>query len=159
MNEIEEHLNSIGVSYIKHSHPPVFTCEEAAQHCAHIPGISSKNLLLQDEKKRRYFLVIVPDYKRADLKLLAPKLSVKKLSFASPQTLKMLLNLDPGSVSPFGLLNDKQAKVELVIDQDIWNSDIVTFHPNDNTATLQLAQEMFRKYLKTIGREATIIIT
>lgn len=157
MKPVEEYLESRGIQYTKHTHPAVYTCEEAEKHCAHIPGISSKNLLLQDEKKQRFILLIIPDYKRADLKSLAPIFGVKKLSFASPETLLRLLSLTPGSVSPFGLINDTDKQVELIIDRDVWASPIVTFHPNDNTATLELSREMFEKYLNSLGVKAGVL--
>jgi len=157
MKQVEEYLKLHGIEFIKHIHPAVYTCEEAEKYCADIPGISSKNLLLQDEKKRRFILLIIPDYKRADLKSLALRFGVKKLSFASPQTLLRLLSLSPGSVSPFGLINDTDKQVELMIDRDVWASPIVTFHPNENTATLELSREMFEKYLNSLGVKAGVI--
>lgn len=157
MNKVEIFLNNNGIDYIKHTHPAVFTCEESEKYCKDIPGIASKNLFLQDEKKKRFFLVIIPDYKRANLKDLAVRFGVKKLSFSSPESLKKFLNLSPGSVSPFGLINDKDSKVELFIDLEIWNSPIVQFHPNDNRATLELPLESFKQFLSLLNIEPQIM--
>jgi Ala-tRNA(Pro) deacylase len=67
------------------------------------------------------------------------------------------LELEPGSVSPFGLLNNIDNSVETYIDEDIYNADIVSFHPNRNTATLELSKEMFRKYLDSLKHKIQII--
>lgn len=157
MDQVEKYLKENGVEYKKHEHPPVYTCEEAEKYCKHIPGTASKNLLLRDDKKRRYFLIISPDYKQTDLKKLAETVGVKRITFASPKDLKEKLGLEPGAVSPFGLINDAEAQVEVYVDTDIYESDIVSFHPNENTATLELTQETFRKFLNSLPHKTNII--
>lgn len=126
MNPVEKYLQDKKIEYKKHEHPPVYTCEEAEKYCGDIPGIASKNLLLRDEKKKRYFLVILPDYKQADLKQLAKTFGISKIMFAKPENLKEKLGVEPGSVSPFGLINDTEAEIEVYIDKDINEADIVS---------------------------------
>lgn len=157
MNSVEKYLKEKDVEYKKHEHPPVYTCEEAEKYCKDIPGTASKNLLLRDDKKKRYFLIISPDYKQTDLKKLAEIVDVKRITFASSKDLKEKLDLEPGSVSPFGLINDTDKQVEVYIDINIYNSEIVSFHPNENTATLELTQEMFRKYLGSLKHQINAI--
>lgn len=157
VHDVELFLKSNNIKYLSHHHPAVFTCEEASQHCRNIPGIASKNLFLRDEKKRRIFLVISPDYKQVNLKELAHKLGVKKLSFASAETLLKVLNVTPGSVSPFGLINDTEKMTEVYIDEDVWQSPIVQFHPNDNTVTFELGHDEFQKFLNKISLTPNII--
>ena len=74
-----------------------------------------------------------------------------------PEGLKDKLGLEAGSVSPFGLLNDTAEEVEVFIDKEIYNADIVNFHPNRNTASIELPNEMFHKFLETLGHEIQII--
>lgn len=153
----EDYLKSHQIDYTLHEHPAVFTCEEAEIHCAHIPGLDCKNLFLKNKKGRRYFLVILPANKRADLTEIAAIVDEKKLSFASAERLKEKLGIEPGSVSPFGLINDEKKQVEVFVDQQVYNSELVSFHPNRNTASLELSGEMFRKYLQSIGHQFKLV--
>jgi Ala-tRNA(Pro) deacylase len=95
MSLVEKYLISQGISYVLHEHLPVFTCEDADRHIGHIPGIACKNLFLTNKGKRRFFLVILPAYKRAELNEIALKVGEKKLSFASPSLLMEELDLEP----------------------------------------------------------------
>lgn len=156
MKNVEEFLKSNNIDYVLHEHPAVYTCEEAREHCSHVPGVASKNLFLRDDKKRRYFLVILDSKKRVDLKALGEIFGLKRLSFASDNDLKEKLGLEPGAVSLFGLLNDQDNDVELYIDRDFHEEPIVNFHPNRNTASIELSNEMFRKCLKALNHEINV---
>lgn len=157
MTHVENFLKSKGIEFILHEHPAVFTCEEAEKNCGDIPGLSSKNLFLQGKKSGRYFLIILPAQKRADLKKIGEIVGDKQISFASPEALLEKLGLTPGSVSPFGLLNDKNHEVDVYIDRKVYDANIVSFHPNRNTASLELSGEMFRKFLQTIENKIKMI--
>ena len=157
MKEVEDFLKNESIEYVLHEHPPVYTCEEAKKHCSHVPGVASKNLFLRDDKKRRYFLVVLSSEKRVNLKQLSEVLGVKRLTFASDQDLKAKLGLEPGAVSIFGLLNDKDVEVELFIDMNFYEQSVVNFHPNRNTASVELKNEMFNKALKSLQHEYNIV--
>jgi Ala-tRNA(Pro) deacylase len=157
MKCVEEFLKANNIEHVVHEHPAVFTCEEAQKHCSNVPGVASKNLFLRDDKKRRYFLVILSSKKRADLKNLAQLLGVKRVSFANDTELKEKLGLEPGAVSIFGLLNDKNLQVELFIDKDFYESSVVNFHPNRNTASVELKKEMLEKFLEIIEHKVNVI--
>lgn len=157
MTNVEEYLQDNQIKYVLHEHPAVYTCEEAEKHCGDIPGLACKNLLLKDKKGRRYFLIVLPAEKRADLKGIGKTVGESKVSFASPEALKEKLGLEPGAVSPFGLLNDKNHEVEVYVDEKVYNADIVSFHPNRNTASLELTGEMFRKFLQAIENKVHVI--
>jgi Ala-tRNA(Pro) deacylase len=157
MKNVEGFLKEKGIDYKLHEHPAVFTCEEAKEHCSHVPGAPSKNLFLRDDKKRRYFLVIVNSNKRVNLKELGEILGIKRLSFASDKDLMEKLGLEPGSVSIFGLLNDEDNEVELFIDSEFYEEPVVHFHPNRNTASVELSNEMLQRFLKSIEHEANIV--
>ncbi|MFA5250944.1 MAG: YbaK/EbsC family protein, partial [Parachlamydiales bacterium] len=137
--------------------PAVRNCEEAIQYCSHIPGLPSKNLFLHDPKSNRFFLIVLPAYKRLDLKKLAKTVAASRLVFASPQKLEEILKLKPGAVSLFGLLNDPELTTELYIDLEVYNAETVSFHPNLNTKTLGLSKPMLEKFLKTIKHKTAII--
>ena len=149
--DVLSYLDSVGVKYRQYEHVPVFTCAEAEVHCKDIPGISAKSLLVK--AKDQFYLCLVPANQKLNTKNLETILNVKKIRFATAEELMQLLHLTPGSVSPFGLINDKEHKVKLLIDDAIAQSDYVQFHPNVNTATLALAQEEFQKFLGAVKVE------
>jgi Ala-tRNA(Pro) deacylase len=153
----EQFLQDKQIAYILHEHPAVYTCEEAEQHCAHIPGLATKNLFLKNQKKNRYFLIVLPADKKADLKKIAEIVNEKKLSFANPEELQDKLGLQPGAVSPFGLINDDKQAVEVYVDKEVYNAEIVSFHPNRNTASLELTGAMWQKYLDIINHDIKVI--
>lgn len=157
MVNVEEFLKSKGIEYILHEHPAVYTCEEAEKYCGGIPGLSCKNLLLKDKKSVRYFLVILPAEKRANFKKIGEIVGEKQVTFASTEALQEKLGLETGAVSPFGLLNDKNHEVEIYVDRKIYYADIVSFHPNKNTASLELSGTMFRKFLRAIENKTKVI--
>ena len=142
-------MTSHGIEFRIHEHPPVQTCEELAQHG--VPGLPCKNLFLRDQKKTRYLLVVLPAAQKTDLKQLAEKVGDKKLSFVSLETMMQKLGVEPGAVSPFGLLNNTEGDVELWIDREVMEAPVLHFHPNRNTASLVLTGVMFRGYLFQIG--------
>lgn len=150
MNNVEAYLTLHSIEFRIHEHPPVQTCEELAQHG--VPGLPCKNLFLRDQKKTRYLLVVLPADQRTDLKMLAEQVGDKKLSFVNPETLMQKLGVEPGAVSPFGLLNNTKGDVELWIDRAVLEAPVVHFHPNRNTASLELTKKSFLQYLNGLGR-------
>lgn len=157
MPDLYQLLNQIPVVYIKHEHPAVYTCEEAEQLCPDIPGAKSKNLFLRNRKGNKHYLLIVRADKKTDLKALSKLLGEVQVGFASEERLMKYLGLTPGSVSPFGLIHDEQHEVVVLVDEDIERSEIVSYHPNVNTATLELSQEDFKKFLKAMGNEVRYV--
>jgi Ala-tRNA(Pro) deacylase len=158
MTDVENFLKIHGIEYIMHYHPAVFTCEEADKYCGDIPGLHCKNLFLSDKDKKRFFLIIIPQDKKLNFSDFAHFAETKKVVFGSSKDLEEKLKLTPGSVSLFGILNDEKREVELYMDEDVYNAPIVSFHPNRNTATLELSHEMLIKFLKTIDRTVKIIL-
>jgi Ala-tRNA(Pro) deacylase len=150
-------LDALGISYEKYEHPPVFTAEEAAQHWRGLRGTRCKNLFLRNKKGNRHYLVILEVSKQADLRELVKLVGDDRLSFGSPDRLMAELGLTPGSVSPFGLLNDDDGSVRLVIDEDLRHVDALIFHPNVNTASVVISREDFEKFLATRANKITYV--
>jgi Ala-tRNA(Pro) deacylase len=144
-------LEKLGISFTRHVHPPVFTVEQAEQHWKGVEGAHVKNLFLRNKKGNRHYLVILEHTKNADLRRLTEKLREDRLSFGSPERLKRILGLEPGSVSPFGLINDSQQEVSVVIDQDLKKAARVNFHPNINTVTVGISTVDFERFLAWAG--------
>ncbi len=153
-------LEKNDINYTSHSHVPVFTVEEAREHTYHIPGLHCKNLFLKDSKKnlKIYHLVTLPHYKRVELKVLKPLVGAKKLTFASADELFQILKLSPGSVSPFGLVNDVENAVIFSIDREVWNAKKVCCHPNTNDETMELSQGDFQRAVKAFENRYQIIL-
>ena len=152
-------LRELGITYTRHEHPPVATVDEAAEHWAGIDATHCKNLFLRNQKGNRHYLVVLTASKKADLKAVADQIGDGKLSFASPERLMTHLGLTPGSVSPFGLINDREHAVRVVLDRDFQTATRLAFHPNINTVTLSISAADFKKFLDACGnpvRQVTI---
>src|SRR5262245_12508574 len=150
-------LAELGMAYERHEHPPVPTVEEAEQYWIGIDATHCKNLFLRNQKGNRHYLVVLVHSKKADLRAVADQIGDGKLSFASPERLMTHLGLAPGSVSPFGLINDAAHAVRVVLDFDLKAATRVSFHPNINTRTLVLAREDFEKFLSACGNPVQFV--
>ncbi|MBE6150468.1 MAG: prolyl-tRNA synthetase associated domain-containing protein [Firmicutes bacterium] len=140
-----EVLDKLNIVYEEVSHEKVMTVEEAKNIENMIEGIGSKNLFLTD--KKNYYLVILEENKRADIKELMNIIGCSRLSFASSNRLKEILDLEEGSVTPFGIINDKDNKVMLLIDKDLKNNKLL-FHPNTNTKTISVSYDDLIKFIE-----------
>ncbi|MCX7974684.1 MAG: prolyl-tRNA synthetase associated domain-containing protein [Candidatus Aminicenantes bacterium] len=150
-NKVYQILTELGICFTRYEHPPVYTVADTRLYWASLPGARCKNLFLRDEKGKRHFLVIAEQEKPIDLKKLAQIVGEKKLSFASPERLRRFLGVDPGSVSPFGLIYDLKKEVEILIDSELEGMQTIHFHPNVNTVTIGLSLSDFKKFLNWTG--------
>lgn len=144
-------LEELGISYERYAHPPVFTAGEAAEHWADIPATPVKNLFLRNKKGDRHYLVILEIGKQADLRQLVKVIGDDRLSFGSPERLMARLGLTPGSVSPFGLINDTSKSVQVIIDADLHSAERLIFHPNINTASVTISFADLERFLAARG--------
>jgi Ala-tRNA(Pro) deacylase len=146
-------LDGLGITYQLYTHPPVFTAEEAAEHWASIPATGVKNLFLRNKKGDRHYLVILEVSRQADLKQLVRVIGDDRLSFGSPERLMAKLGLTPGSVSPFGLINNADGRVIVIVDVGLRRAERLIFHPNINTASLTISVPDFERFLATRGNQ------
>ena len=144
-------LAELGIAYTRHEHPPVATVEEAEPHWADIDATHCKNLFLRNQKGTRHYLVVILHSKKADLRAVADQIGDGKLSFASPERLLAHLGLTPGSVSPFGLIHDRDHVVHVALDRDFQTATRLAFHPNINTRTYTVTVADFMKFLAACG--------
>jgi Ala-tRNA(Pro) deacylase len=144
-------LAELGIAYTRHEHPPVPTVEEAEKYWSAIDATHCKNLFLRNQKGNRHYLVIVEHAKKVDLRKAAEQIGDGKLSFGSPERLMKSLGLLPGSVSPFGLINDHDHSVRVVLDRDLKSAGRLSFHPNINTVTLTVSAADFSRFLEACG--------
>ena len=135
--EIYEYLTDRGISYEITEHQAVYNMEELSQIDMPYPEADAKNIFVRDDKKNNYYLITVKGHKRVDLKQFRKTHHTRPLSFASEDDLMRIMQLSPGSVTPLGILNDTERKVNVSIDQDFQNPPyLIGIHPNDNTATI-----------------------
>ncbi len=146
-----ETLEQLGIAYEIYEHPPLPTIEEALKYWDKIDATHCKNLFFRNHKGNRHYLVIVKHVRDLDIHDLEKRLKQGKLSFASPERMKKYLGLEPGSVSPFGLINDTDKHVHLFLDENLQASTKISFHPNINTFSVVIAFEDFMKYLHWQG--------
>jgi len=107
--------------------------------------------VLRNQKGNRHYLVVITHSKKADLRAVADQIGDGKLSFGSPERLMTHLGLTPGSVSPFGLINDRDRAVRVVLDRDLKSATRLSFHPNINTSTFVVSAADFARFLEACG--------
>ncbi len=145
-------LDQLGIPYVRHDHPPVFTVEEALVQWQGIDAAHCKNLFLRNKKGNRHYLVVAEHDRPVDLRRLAEVVDDDRLSFGSPERLMRCLGLTPGSVSPLGLINDAEKQVRVIVDAGLRRSVHVAFHPGVNTATVVIATADFERFLAWTGQ-------
>lgn len=156
--EIYDLIKSKNIWYEITEHKAVFNMNELSEIETPYPEYDAKNLFVRDDKKRNYYLITVKGDKRVNLKEFRRQNNTRPLSFASEQELMSILNLIAGSVTPLGLLNDKELKVVFYLDKDFLNGkQIIGIHPNENTATLWLKIEDLISIIKEHGNEVNIL--
>jgi Ala-tRNA(Pro) deacylase len=149
--ELYHLLDRLSIGYEYFEHPPIATIEEARIHWKDYNAGRCKNIFLRNHKGNRHYLVILEHLRQLDIHDLEKRLKQGKLTFASDHRLKKYLGVDPGSVSPFGLINDKERHVHLFVDEKLHDFDRLAFHPNINTATLVISAGDFLRFLDFTG--------
>jgi len=154
MNKVEVYrfLDQKRISYEVTEHKAVFKMEQLED--VNLPYLedNSKNLFVRDDKKRKYYLITIKGDKRVDLKEFSNAHGTRRLSFASSKDLFALMKLEPGSVTPLGLLNDDERRVEFYLDNSFFEGNArIGCHPNDNTATVWLSTSDLLKLINEHG--------
>lgn len=156
--EVYDFIKSKNIWHEITEHEAVFNMDELSKIEVPYNDCDAKNLFVRDDKKENYYLITVKGNKRVDLKEFRKRYDVRPISFASAEDLMKYLNLIPGSVSPLGLLNDKERKVKFYLDDSFFKDDkIIGIHPNDNTATVWLKVDDLINIIKEHGNKIEII--
>ena len=156
--QVCQYLREKGVPHEITEHEAAYNMAEMARIKLPYPDCDAKNLFVRDDKRRNYYLITVKGDKRVDLKEFRRRQGTRPLTFASPQELEALLGLTPGSVTPFGLLNDTEHRVHLYIDRDFWQGPgLIGVHPNDNTATVWLQAGRLAALLREQGSAVDLV--
>jgi Ala-tRNA(Pro) deacylase len=151
------YLDSLSIAVATVDHPPVFTVEEAQALRGTIAGAHSKNLFLKD-KKGALFLVVAREEAAIDLKRLHGRIGASgRLSFGQADLLLDKLGVTPGSVTPFGLINDRPPSMRVILEAELIAAETVNFHPLVNTATTSLTSAALLTFIRATGHEPEII--
>jgi len=154
---VYECLDKMGIEYEYYEHPEAPTIEIAAQFYRGEDTTLCKNLFFRNHKGNRHYLVIMDSRHQMDIHSIEKMLRQGKLSFASSERMMKYLGLRPGSVSLFGLVNDKDHEVTLFVDKGLVNVKKVSFHPNDNHASLVISSSDMFKFIENIGNEWQVV--
>jgi Ala-tRNA(Pro) deacylase len=150
------YLDGLGIPHKTMTHPPVFTVEQAKALRGKIEGAHTKNLFLRD-KKNELYLVVALESSQIDLKGLHRLLGASgRFSFGAANLLRETWGVEPGSVTPFGAINDTDARVTVVLDAAMMEHDILNFHPLLNTMTTSIARDDLVKFLQASGHRPRI---
>ena len=151
ISKVLTYLDENNISHTWYTHPEAPTIEIARQHWQKDGSKHCKNLFFRNHKGNRHYLVVLDCERDLDIHDLEKRLHQGKLSFASPQRMEKYLGLQPGSVSPFGLINDVDNHVHLFLDENLKKENSLSFHPNDNRATVVISNDEFMRYLSLVG--------
>lgn len=140
-----------------YEHEPVFTVAESQSLRDGIPGGHTKNLFLKD-KKGRYFLLTVLEDAQIDLKTVHQKIGAQgRVSFGKPDALMEYLGVVPGAVTAFGVFNDTENRVTLVLDQKLMAHSVINGHPLRNDATTAIAAADLMKFIEATGHDVHVL--
>lgn len=145
-------LDELGIATRTYDHPPLFTVEDSRALRGEIAGAHSKNLFLKC-KKGVLWLVVALEDTPVDLKILHRKIGSGRLSFGKPDLMRAVLGIEPGSVTPFALINDTDRQMNVVIDEALLAHEILNFHPLENAATTSIGRDDFLKFVAACGHE------
>ncbi len=154
-SDLLELLRKKDVDFEIHNHQPLFTVEDSENLRGKITGAHTKNLFLKN-KKNSFFLFSCDENASVDLKRFSKSIDAKNLSFANEKYLDEFLGIKPGSVSPYALLNDTKNSVSFFLDQKVFNSEKVNFHPLVNTTTITIKTKDFIDFIRENGKKINI---
>ncbi|WP_282164088.1 prolyl-tRNA synthetase associated domain-containing protein [Turicimonas muris] len=156
--EVLNHLNARNIKFEVTEHRAVFNMAEALSLDLPYSDEEAKNLFVRDDKKRNYYLITVKGDKKVNLKEFARQNNTRPLSFASETDLRNYLGLIPGAVTPLGLINDEQCKVQLFLDRTfLQQPGLIGIHPNDNTATIRLKTQDLLDIVQEHGNQIFLV--
>lgn len=155
--EMLAHLDSLGLVTKTTDHPALFTVADSHEWHEKIPGAHAKNLFVKDKKSQIFLICALAD-SPLDLKRAHTAIGASgRLSFGTSEAMFALLGVKPGSVTPFGIVNDTEHKITVILEAALMAHDKVNFHPLENTATTTIASADLIAFLKSTGHEPKIV--
>ena len=149
-------FDSHGITYVHNTHPPLHTVEDSKQLRGDLPGAHVKNMFLKD-KKGQLWLVTCLEHRKIRIRDLEKQVGATKASFGKPELLWGALGVRPGAVSPFGLINDPDHQVNVVLDSQMLDIDPINAHPLHNEATTTVKNADFKRFFEITGHQPVIV--
>jgi Ala-tRNA(Pro) deacylase len=149
-------LDTLGIAYDLHTHPPLFTVEDSKALRGDLPGGHCKNLLLRDRKGAMWLVVCLED-RRIDLKALGALFGGARQSFGSPDRLMQTLGVIPGAVSPFALINDTEVAVTVILDAEMMGLSPLNYHPLSNEMTVAVTPDALTRFIESCGHTPQVL--
>ena len=153
---VKNKLDELNIEFEQVDHPAALTTEEADKYIEGIEGVRTKTMFLTDKKKTQWFLLVMDDIHRLDMARFEEITGAKRMKMASAESLMEKMGLTPGSVSIFGLLNNKDHDINVYIEKAIVDEERMSFHPNDNTKTIFISTPDMFRFFEHMGYEAKI---
>ena len=153
---VYDFLDKLSVTYQRVDHEAAMTmeaCEEIDRTLGDDTAIC-KNLFLCNRQKTAFYLLMIPDTKVFHTKDLSAQIGSARLSFAKPEYMEEFLDITPGSVSVMGLMNDKEHRVQLLIDEDVLDGEYIGCHPCINTSSIRFkVKDLIEKVIPAMGHD------
>ena len=147
-------LDRLGVEYERIDHEPAMTMENCKEVDQLLEAVICKNLFLCNRQKTAFYLLMIPDTKVFHTKDLSAQIGSARLSFAKPEYMEEFLDITPGSVSVMGLMNDKEHRVRLLIDEDVLDGEYIGCHPCINTSSIRFkVKDLIEKVIPAMGHD------
>ena len=156
--QVSNTLQELGITFDVVEHPPVFTTEQADSYIEGLEGVRTKSMFLTNKKKTQYYLLVMDDHKSLDMDDFKEQVGANRIRMASADSLAEKMQLSPGTVSPFGLLNNEEKDILVYFDKDIISEDAMAFHPNTNEKTIFIKSKDLFRFLKSIGFTYGVLI-
>lgn len=151
-------LDSLNIKYIRTDHVHADTMEACNEIDRVLDVIICKNLFLCNRQKTDFYLLMMPGDKPFKTKELSSQINSARLSFASPEHMLEFLDIQPGAVSIMGLMNDKNNRVRLLVDEDVLKDEFIGCHPCVNTSSLKIkTSDVFEKFLEAVNHDYTTV--
>ncbi|MCR5641087.1 MAG: prolyl-tRNA synthetase associated domain-containing protein [Lachnospiraceae bacterium] len=153
-------LDALGISYERVDHEPAETMEACAKIDEVLaPAVICKNLLLCNRQETKFYLLMIKEDKKFKTKEISQQINSSRLSFAAPEYMERFLDITPGSVSVMGLMNDRENRVQLLVDEDVLQAEYVGCHPCINTSSLRIkTRDVFDRFLKEVKHDYIPVI-
>lgn len=151
-------LDSLGIEYYRIDHAPAMCCDDCVEIEKILDNVLCKNLFLCNRQETSFYMLMMPADKHFKTSEVSKQIGSSRLSFANSEYMEKFLDVTPGSVSIMGLMNDKENKVQLLVDEDVLKPEYVGCHPCINTSSIRLkTKDMFEKYLPSVNHNYIVV--
>lgn len=151
-------LDSLGIEYERIDHEPAMTIEACEEIDRVLEAVICKNLFLCNRQETDFYLLLIPGNKKFKTKDISAQIGSSRLSFGKPEYMEQFLDITPGSVSIMGLMNDKENRVQLLIDEEVLQEEYIGCHPCINTSSLRIrTEDMVKKIIPELKHSPKLV--